>query len=501
MAIADFIPDDFNVSDEQIESITNYNDIKPLAVKLFTRAVLVVGRIYGLHCFTDEGALKEFDRNDAITAGLLLRLNKHLTKFHQQILQDDLEVASIIARTAIDTGISLCFLLAENNPENFDHYIIHSHKRSKKYLDSLREAVADGDQLLPNARIVVRDIQRSFEESGVAEQDITSQRSREWDGGGISRRAQRLGWEHIYKRLFTLTSDAVHGSWENLRTFHLESQGGGYFSIRQEGIRWTYEILVGMCEFISLAVEGVISLLPTDHPECSLLLEDIRTTFMRMAALYHKDQMMVAEEIAQERDVAGWEFANPDEDIAEAYPQEAGIWLQDGLLLIVNRTDCYFTLKVSGDKIEHKYCFVPVLIELENMWLEYETLQVRGTVSRSRLPDFLSTCMELERERLSKQLGKQLPVESQSIENVGGRICFYCEVPVPPVEVHDGDAVTRRLYLLTMLEKSVVFFNMRIAYKYDREAGRQKLLELAGIINESSVPIDVRKLKLELMPS
>ncbi|MBS1914078.1 MAG: hypothetical protein JST22_18975 [Bacteroidetes bacterium] len=449
MAISDFIPENFNVSDDDILAAKDQDQVQRLAVKLFTRLVLVVDQIRFLHCHSNDGMPREFVRDDAIIAALLFRLDKHLAKFHQQLLQDDLEVASIVARTAIDTGITLCYLLVENDPDNFRKYLHHSLRRRKSKLDSLREELANGATPLPNARVVVRDIQHSFDEAGVKEQDITPRSVKEWDkDGGIRRRAQKLDWDDIYRRMFTLTSDAVHGSWDDLRAFHLESQGGGYFKVKEEPPRWTYEILIAMSDFVAKAAGILVSLLPEDHPEHVGLTEEINATLGRVVGLYLSEQAGVAEHVAEAYKEADWQFADVGEPTTETCPPIAVLGVEGGVLIIVNRSQCHLNMKLTGGRIEHHTIVEDTLIEVDRMWFGFDTLSLGTTSVRvEQHTVFLTTCTEMVRQRMGRQFDREFRVESVSIADLPDRVCVLCQVPSLDCEALDGQVVKRRLYL------------------------------------------------------
>jgi|GEM_PF-3005474 len=497
MAVSDFIPENFNVSDDDILAAKDQGQIQRLAVKLFTRLVLVVDQIRFLHCHSSDGTPKEFLRDNAIIAALLFRLDKHLAKFHQQLLQDDLEMASIVARTAIDTGITLCYLLVENDPDNFRKYLHHSLRRDKNYLDSLRESLESGGIPYPNARVVIRDIQRSFDESGVKEEDVTSQSAKEWNkDGGIRGRAQKLDWDDIYGRMFTLTSDAVHGSWDDLRVFHLESQGGGYFRVRKEPPKWTYEILVAMSEFVAKAVGVLASLLPEGHPERVELTEEVNTSFRRMVELYHRDQASVAEKVAEAYKDADWQFADVGEPATETCPPVSVLGVEGGVVIIVNRPQCYFSMKLVGGRIEHHTIIAETLIEVDHMWFGFETMSLgTASVSEKQHDRFLTTCTEMVRQRLGRKFDREFCVEAISVVELPGRRCVLCEIPMLDCEALDGQVVKRRLYLATLLSQSVPLLCLRVTSEHEIDAGRRKLLEVAATIQESGGSIDVEDLR------
>jgi len=163
----------------------------------------------------------------------------------------------------------LNFLINENCPKIFENYIKYSHRTLLK----VKERQKDFPKIFRAENIVDKHIKNSFKETDLSEDAIDISSHDNWSGkGGIYHRATKYGLKEIYEVLYTHTSHAVHGNWEDISNFHLKKKGKGYIG-SFDNVYPTCDLILGTISLNLTLIEKFIEVLLIDISMKSELLK------------------------------------------------------------------------------------------------------------------------------------------------------------------------------------------------------------------------------------
>jgi hypothetical protein len=252
--------DKLNHDIEEINSLESYGKAINIAFSLLAITGLIID--YIADCYVcDKNGGRILSRNEAIIGGNLIRLEKFQVKLLEVLHSGDLELSSIIIRIIAETGINLNFFINENSPEIFENYIKYSHRTLLKVKGRQKNL----PKIFRAEKIVDKHIKNSFLETDLSEDEIDMSSRDNWSGkGGIYQRATKYGLKDIYEVLYSHTSHAVHGNWEDISTFHLKKKGKGYIG-SFENVYPTCDLILGTISLNLTLIEKLVQVMQIDN--------------------------------------------------------------------------------------------------------------------------------------------------------------------------------------------------------------------------------------------
>ncbi len=163
-----------------------------------------------------------WNRNQAICAGLLVRISKFMLVVVQLSAKGDrAEVVSALNRSIMESAINLEFLIRASDDKYFDQFVEFSLGPERELYDLIQANVAARNgEVLPIERRMLESIGDVCCASGVKIEDA-ARRHGDW-GGGLRSRLKALNREEQYVSMQRIPSHAVHGTWVDLYKNHLE---------------------------------------------------------------------------------------------------------------------------------------------------------------------------------------------------------------------------------------------------------------------------------------
>ena len=235
LTLNDFTLPKTKVDVEEIKKYDSEDEFMWLAVELFKEVSKITAILSCTYRLGEKGNPRNWNRNEAILGGLMVRINKLQISIFDQICQNHMEIAVILFRCLAESLINLEYLLKRDSEELFDEYIEYSLREEKRLLNKIDENIAKRGFEVPIENRMRHSIDRAFKTSSFSPAQVHETKWKPW-GEKIYERAKTLGMEREYFGLFSLPSHAVHGNWQDLITYHLNYQNGD-FSPRTE---WGY---------------------------------------------------------------------------------------------------------------------------------------------------------------------------------------------------------------------------------------------------------------------
>ena len=168
-----------------------------------------------------------WNRHEAVVVGHLVRLYKLISAMLDQTCQHRRETTFIFGRLAFECIVNTLFLMKNDRPEVTASYIEYSMRHEKRLRDRiLRNVEARGGEVLHIEQRMLRSIESSAKQSGVDLDSINPPSN--WGGKNLFEKAKDVGLEEAYLGAFAGPSHAVHGNWQDLLEYHLDSDEEGY---------------------------------------------------------------------------------------------------------------------------------------------------------------------------------------------------------------------------------------------------------------------------------
>lgn len=215
------------VTDKGLSSCTEKGHFTKLAFDLFKETGIVL--TICAHGYLEEGPEEGvLPRNQAICAGLLVRITKFMIAVLQLIAETDRrEVVMALKRSIYESATNLRFLVVKNEERFYDQFVKCSLAPERELYDIIKRNIQErGGKELPIERRMLRSVERLCRVSGVDIQDVNP-KTQDW-GGGLRYRLEELGLGQGYVAIQRIPSHAVHGTWADLVFHHLEEAEGGF---------------------------------------------------------------------------------------------------------------------------------------------------------------------------------------------------------------------------------------------------------------------------------
>ena len=172
-----------------------------------------------------DGSREALKLDEAVNGGLLVRLTKLVRALFDSTQADNSEAHQILARCAAESAVNLRWLLRFGQPEDYKRFRADSFPKLLRILDKANEEHED-PVVRGTAERLTQWITHELRDAGLHRSDVPRQPGR-W-AGNLRDRFKALGEEGLYDAFFVTHSDYVHGSWHELRTFHLRTVEEGY---------------------------------------------------------------------------------------------------------------------------------------------------------------------------------------------------------------------------------------------------------------------------------
>ena len=175
------------------------------------------------------GDAVKLERNQAICAGLLVRISKLMTsvvKLSSGIEHG--ETVQVLNRCIIESIVNVRYLMLKDSNEVYDRFVKNGLRPERELHDAIHENIRLRDgQRLAIEEGMLKSILAKCESSGVTIDEIDV-KAGSW-GGSFQDRVKALGFgEKAYTILQGIPSHAIHGTWMDLLNNHLLRVEGGF---------------------------------------------------------------------------------------------------------------------------------------------------------------------------------------------------------------------------------------------------------------------------------
>jgi len=215
------------VNEDVLRTCAEKGTFSPIAFELYkeTGVVLAVCSHSYLGEEPGKGAL---NRNQAVCAGLLVRISKFMIAVMQLVSTADRgEVVMALHRSILESAANLRFLLLKNEDKLYDEFIRFSLGPERELYDLIQDNIKmRGERVLPIEERMLKSIDRVCRLAGLKIEEVDP-KFRNW-GGGLRERLRALGEESLYVSIQRIPSHAVHGTWVDLVLHHLQETEGGF---------------------------------------------------------------------------------------------------------------------------------------------------------------------------------------------------------------------------------------------------------------------------------
>jgi hypothetical protein len=205
---------------EPIYSCETLHESGGIAFELYKEACRVVA--FAAHLLDDETAAQGgFTRNQAICAGLMVKISKFMVAVTQLSTGDDRgEVVLALNRIILESAISLEFLVRSADDKYFDQFVDFSLGPERETYDQIQDNIAARNgEVWPIEKRLLNSIKYICAASGMNIEEV-ERKHRDW-GQNVRERLRALGKEALYATAYRMPSHAVHGTWPDLLTGHL----------------------------------------------------------------------------------------------------------------------------------------------------------------------------------------------------------------------------------------------------------------------------------------
>jgi hypothetical protein len=220
----DYLPTQVEITSEIIEDYRGRGKLSDLVLQLYREA----SSLCVLCAAADvEGRGSVLNRNQAICAGLLVRISKFMAAVF--VLAKDVERGEVIlalGRSITESVVNLRLLMSKNDDKLYDRYIADDLGSEREFYDIVKKQIEQQGRALPIQEDILSSIQKLVEDSGFDIEQVDP-KLRNW-AGGVRQRYEALGQADRYVTEERMGSHAVHGTWSDLLQHHLRIAKDGF---------------------------------------------------------------------------------------------------------------------------------------------------------------------------------------------------------------------------------------------------------------------------------
>lgn len=300
--IDELMPKQVEVSALVLKACGSRGKFTALTLELFKEAGCLAA--VAAHSFVaNDRTDYPFERNQAICAGLLVRIFKLMMAICRLAATGDgAEVNLPLMRSVYESATSLRYLLLKNDSKLFDRFVTTSLGPERELFDMMQEVSRKrGGKLRPFEQRILAQIEDVCRRSGVQIQSVKMGHQK-WGGSERDKLVElKVGERYVFSQRFP--SHSVHGDWVDLVMFHLKAKDGR-FGIQPKFWPNTPAIYIPVAIFVLEAVEDYLKAFFSQRPEIKLLLTRITDVQKRIRRVNRRYE--------------AWVIANPP---TEDYPQ------------------------------------------------------------------------------------------------------------------------------------------------------------------------------------
>lgn len=210
---------------ENLEKTDNSYPFHRLGWELLARAGQIGEQVAALTGLESEAAERRpLTLDEQVLAGLFVRMAKLLRGIFDSSQASESEAHQVLARCAVETAANLRWLVRRSDPEEFKRFRADSFVTWRTLLGRITPT---GDEILDATDDRLRrQITEELAAAGLTWDDIPA-RPGSWGRGSFRQRLDELGLGELYDLLFATHSSYVHGSWHEIRAFHLKTSEVG----------------------------------------------------------------------------------------------------------------------------------------------------------------------------------------------------------------------------------------------------------------------------------
>jgi hypothetical protein len=226
------------------------------------------------------GPTPAWTRDQAAVAGNMVRLFKLLSAFLDQTIQKRYETSTILSRLAFETIVNVRYLIANFGPELVDSFLRVSLRHERRLWDTIQANIQErGGAVLPIEERILKSVDRAARIAGIALDNVDLKDRAPWGGKGLRQKAAAVGFERPYLAVFGGMSHNVHGSWQDLYQFHLETDEQGAFTPKLDWGRPRPQPLLALGHLALYAVSDFLTFIGGDAA-----MDQLREKFRDLAA-------------------------------------------------------------------------------------------------------------------------------------------------------------------------------------------------------------------------
>ena len=246
------------VTEEMLQTCRQEWQFGALVYELYKEAGVLVHVSTTIHLDDTADAIK-LNRNQAICAGLLIRIVKYMLSAVK--LSADVEhgeTVQALNRCIIESAVNLRYLLIKDNDEVYDRFVKNSLVAERELYDTIQGNIKGrGGEQLAIEQSMLNSIKDTCEQSGLTVEEINPNAG-SW-GGSFRDRLTTLGYDWpAYTALERIPSHAIHGDWVDLVKNHLLFKVDG-FEPNYDHLKTDGELLSPVGIFVVEAVRDYLN--------------------------------------------------------------------------------------------------------------------------------------------------------------------------------------------------------------------------------------------------
>ena len=206
------------------KSFTTFEQFNEVAAKIsgnISKTILVASAIQNTQKFPNG-----YTRNEATIVGLMTKISKDFKRVHNAFCDDDSEVSAVFDRMLIESGTRLRHLIQSDESERTNFR--KSSYRSRVGAMVEMETFTPPPQMLNSKTRLKESILSKLKDDGFVYDELKTMNSSDWSKLNKDFRALQKDFDkrNVYSLTYGISSDKIHGSWQELIEHHLKEKDG-----------------------------------------------------------------------------------------------------------------------------------------------------------------------------------------------------------------------------------------------------------------------------------
>jgi hypothetical protein len=209
-------------------SLNSNDDYMSLWLEIMSY-VLYILQVGAASCEVKYSTRRGVSKHRAIIMGMMVRITKLYEGFLTHLANRQIELALIFVRLISETEVKMEYLTkSKNKRKSARSYIVSTYKADKENLKDLKQK-AKKRSLTAIENSILSSIKKKIKADNITQKELMQNRIWNIDGKDFRSILQSLNREMEYSYVFGGMSNYVHGTWHDLRIYHLSSRNGRYF--------------------------------------------------------------------------------------------------------------------------------------------------------------------------------------------------------------------------------------------------------------------------------